>query len=164
MTKMIKRIIFFLLFMSSILLHSQTEEIHDEESESDNPVLEIIISGIFASSFEHQETTFGTEFHITYWFNHEWGGGISYTLKYEDEETLNDIALLGSWNPTKWITLNVGPNFGFSGEHRDFEVSGYAEAEFNIRPRKWIHFGPLIGAVLGANSEYTLGMHLGFEF
>ncbi|MEH6535925.1 MAG: hypothetical protein V7719_06005 [Psychroserpens sp.] len=157
-------IICLLLFTSSMLLYSQSEEKHKKESESENPVLEIITSGIYVTSFKNKENTFGTELHLTYWFNHKWGGGLSYTAKFEEEETLNDVALLGSWNPTKWITLNVGPNFGLSGEHRDFEVSAYTEAEINIRPKEWIHFGPVIGTVLGRNSEFTLGMHLGFEF
>jgi len=30
-------------------------------------------------------------------------------------------------NPTSWLTINAGPNFGFSGEERDFEISAYVE-------------------------------------
>jgi len=152
------------LLTSSMFLHSQSDEKHKEQIESENPVLEFISSGIYVTSFKNSENAFGTEFHLTYWFNHKWGGGLSYTAKFEEEETLSDVALLGSWNPASWITINLGPNFGFSGEHRDFEVSAYTEVEVNIRPKEWIHFGPVIGTVIGRNSEIAFGVHLGFEF
>lgn len=119
-----------------MLLQAQSSDEHSTKSEKEEPVIELIASGIYAYSFEHEEGVLGTEIHLTYWFNHEWGSGLSYTAKYEEEENLHDIALLGSWNPTHWLTLNVCPNFGLSGDHRDFEVSAYTEAEINIRPKK----------------------------
>lgn len=152
-----------LLVLSSLSLYAQHEE-NIEKEEEEKPVIEIITSGIYSSSLKNDENAYGTEIHLTYWHNEEWGGGLSYTAKFEEKETLHDIALLGSWNVTRWMTLNVGPNFGLSGEERDFEVSAYVEAEGNIRLSKWFHFGPVSGVILGENSEIILGMHLGFEF
>lgn len=161
---MIKYLILTTAFLFSTLLYGQHEGRNSEGHEKEGPVLEIITSGIHAFSLKDDESSYGTEIHLTYWATHEWGGGLSYTAKFEEEETLHDIALLGSWNVTRWMTLNVGPNFGFSGEERDFEVSAYAEAEGNIRLSEWFHFGPVTGVILGENSEIIVGMHLGFEF
>jgi len=156
-----KLIILILSFTTVTIGHAQTDNEH--HSTEEKPVYEIITSGIYSYLFEEDEGSFGTEIHFTYWFDHTWGGGISYTAKFEDEETLHDVALLGSVNPTSWLTVNAGPNFGFSGEERDFEASAYIETEINIRPTKWFHFGPVIGTLLGENSELLTGFHLGFE-
>ena len=137
---------------------------HDALENSEDLRWEAIVSGIYSYSFEEEETVFGNEFHLTYWITHKWGTGLSYTLKYEDDEILHDIAVLGSWNPVKWMTCNTGPNFEFEGEHRDFGVSFYFELEFNIRLTHWFHFGPIAGTLLGGNSEISTGMHIGFEF
>jgi hypothetical protein len=67
-------------------------------------------------------------------------------------------------NPTKWITLNLGPNFALSTKHRDFELGFYTESEINIRLTEWFQFGPVLGAVFSENTEGSLGFHLGFEF
>jgi len=60
--------------------------------------------------------------------------------------------------------LNAGPNFGLAGERREFEVSAYTEFEINIRATEWFHFGPIVGSIIGNNSEISGGFHLGFEF
>lgn len=140
----------------------QHQEHHAHKKEKG--IYEIITSGIYAYSFAHEEWVPGTEVHFTYWFDHSYGTGLSYTAKFDQDETLHDIALLASWNPTRWITLNVGPNFSIPSDHRDFLFSAYTEAEFNIRPTEWFHFGPVLGAILGKESELAGGFHLGFEF
>ena len=152
-----------LILSCSLILFSQNEKEH-QAAEKEGIVYEIITSGIYAYSFDNEEGTTGFELHFTAWLTHKWGTGLSYTAKLEEHETLHDIALLASMNPSRWLTINVGPNFGFSGEHRDFEVSMYGETELNIRPKEWFHFGPVIGFIVGKNSEVTTGIHLGFEF
>lgn len=152
-----------LLFFFSIMLQAQTEDEH-HHAEKEKGIYEVITSGIYAYSFEHKEGVVGTEVHFTYWFDHTWGAGLSYTAKFETEETLHDIALLGSVNPTRWITLNAGLNFALPGEHREFHLGAYAETEINIRLNEWFHFGPVLGTVLSKESEGTLGFHIGVEF
>jgi hypothetical protein len=144
------------------MLNAQTEEGHHEAK--NKGIYEIITSGTYVYSFEHDEGVIGTEIHLTYWFTHKWGAGLSYTSKFEEEEVLNDIALLASINPAGWLTLNAGPNFGLSGDHREFSLGAYIETEINVRPTEWFHFGPVLGAVFSEESEGTLGFHLGFEF
>ena len=58
----------------------------------------------------------------------------------------------------------MGPNFTLPTDHREFSLSVYAESEINIRPNEWFHFGPVIGTILGKESELATGFHLGFEF
>jgi hypothetical protein len=145
-------------------LTAQIESEHHNKEKKETGIFEIITSGIYAYSFEHEEGLFGTEIHLTYWFTHKWGSGVSYTAKFEDKEALHDIALLASMNPTKWITLNLGPNFALSTKHRDFELGFYTESEINIRLTEWFQFGPVLGAVFSENTEGSLGFHLGFEF
>ena len=143
-------------------LHAQHES--EEHEGTEKGIYEVIATTIYAYSPEHESGTWGNEFHFTYWFDHTYGTGASYTLKYEEDETLHDIALLGSWNPTRWITLNLGPNFALPGEHRDFSVLLYAEAEINVRLKEWFHIGPVLGTLLGNSSEISGGFHIGFEF
>lgn len=152
---------FLLLF--SILINAQIEDSH-HSAKKEKGISEIITSGIYAYSFEHKEGIVGTEIHYTYWFTHKWGGGLSYTAKFEEDETLNDMALIGSMNPTTWLTLNAGLNFALSSEHRESSLGAYAETEINIRPTAWFHFGPILGVVLSEETEGTIGIHLGFEF
>ena len=155
-------------FASFGAVNAQIESNHRAEGENGEEkttgIYEIITSGIYAYSFEHNEGVVGTEIHFTYWINHKWGAGMSYTAKFEEEETLNDIALIAGVNPTSWLTFNIGVNFALAGDHRAFGLGAYTEAEFNIRPTKWFHFGPVIGAVIGKETEGTVGIHLGFEF
>ena len=56
--------------------------------EEENPIMEIISSAIYVYSLEENEGYLGTELHLTYWINHTWGAGLSYTAKFEEEETL----------------------------------------------------------------------------
>lgn len=141
---------------------------HDEDhhgEEEHGGVYEVIISGIRAFEPETKEGAFGTEVHFTYWFNHTWGTGLSYTLRYSHEILKNDLALLGSWNATKWLTLNVGPNFSLPNDEQDHIVPGlYLESEVNIRPTPWFHFGPVLGSVYSEHLELSAGVHIGFEF
>jgi len=154
-------ILFFTLLMG---LNAQSEENDENESKKEGPIIELITSGIYAYSLEEEEGVNGIEIHLTNWFNHTWGSGLSFTSKFEEDETLHDIALLGSWVPVSWLTLNAGPNFGLAGERREFEVSAYTEFEINIRATEWFHFGPIVGSIIGNNSEISGGFHLGFEF
>lgn len=137
---------------------------HKHEKEQETGVYEIITSSIYAYSFERDKGVIGTEIHFTYWFTHKWGAGFSHTAKFEEEETLHDIALLGGINPAPWITVNAGVNLALSSDHRDFKLGAYAESEINIRPTAWFHFGPVIGTVISEEVEGTMGFHLGFEF
>ncbi|MEM7369728.1 MAG: hypothetical protein AAF587_14080 [Bacteroidota bacterium] len=154
--------------LSSMLCAQEGEAQHAEEghhaAEKEKGIYEVITSGVYVYSFAHQEAVGGTEVHFTYWFTHTWGSGLSYTAKFEQGEILQDMALLGSMNPYTWMTLNVGPNFALPTEHREFSLGFYAETEINIRPVSWFHFGPVLGTVIGTESEGTVGFHLGFEF
>ena len=144
---------------------SYAQHVHEEAHISkEKGIYEIISTGIYAYSFEEEAGSPATEFHFTYWFNHTYGSGLSYTLKYGEEETLHDLALLGSWNPTRWVTLNIGPNFAFPSDHRSFHLLLYTEAEINIRLKEWFHIGPVVGSLLGKESEVSGGLHIGFEF
>ncbi|MCI4671448.1 MAG: hypothetical protein MRZ79_25120 [Bacteroidia bacterium] len=136
---------------------------HHEKVHHTKDIIEIITTGIRAKPFGEGEAIWGTEAHLTYWFVHAYGTGFSYTLRSEEGELLNDIALLASWNPNNWLTLNVGPNFALPNNHREFALLAYAEAEINFRLREWFHIGPVVGTLLGKHSEYSLGLHLGFE-
>ena len=143
--------------------HSPHIEEHPNPSK-EHGIYEIISTGIYAYSFAEEAGSPATELHFTYWFTHTYGTGISYTLKFGEEETLHDLALLGSWNPTRWLTLNMGPNFALPSDHRSFHLLLYTEAEINIRLTEWFHLGPVLGSLLGEESEISGGMHIGFEF
>ena len=152
-----------IFFFSAFILRAQ-EAAERESSESGESTYEIIVSGIYAYNLEEEKGLPGAELHFTYWFNRHWGAGATYIAKFEEEEVLSDIALLGSWNPSRLFTINAGPNFGFKAEKRDFEVSLYVEGELNIRPAEWFLFGPNLGFLAGNSSEIATGIHVGFEF
>ncbi|PHR27352.1 MAG: hypothetical protein COA38_13455 [Fluviicola sp.] len=156
-----KVIVSILLLVVSTVVLGQHEETNKEHKE--RGVYELISSGIYSYSFHDKTGEVGAEFHFTYWFNHKWGAGISYTAKFKDETVLNEIALLGSWNPLKWATVNFGPNFSLPSEHENFRLGAYLESEINIRPTSWFHFGPVIGTVYSEHFELNVGVHLGFE-
>ena len=162
--KVHKLVLTAMLVLLCNCLLSQHHEENSHESHKEGGIHEIITSVIGAYSFAHEEWTPGTEVHYTYWFGHTFGGGFSYTAKYESVETLSDIALLGSWNATRWLTLNIGPNFALKSEQRDFALLLYAEGEINVRVTEWFHFGPIFGTLLGEESEGSVGFHIGFEF
>ncbi|MFT5860729.1 MAG: hypothetical protein ACI865_002843 [Flavobacteriaceae bacterium] len=151
---------FALFATASFSQHENEEASHDKE----RGIYEIIASAIYSYSPEHKEGVTGAELHFTYWFNHKWGTGLSYTAKFEDAETINEIALLGSWNPVNWMTVNIGPNIVLPTKHDGHSLGAYFETEFNIRPTKWFHFGPVLGAVYGHQFEINTGVHIGFEF
>ena len=163
--KLIGNLILFMIctFIFVNVLSAQHEEA-PHSSEKHAGIIEVISSGIYSYYFEHSEGIFGTEIHLTYWKTLKWGGGLSYTSKFEEKETLHDVALIGSMNPTHWMTLNLGVNFALPAEHRKFLPGAYAETEVNIRPVEWFHFGPVLGTVIGKEIEATVGFHLGFEF
>lgn len=153
---------FFFLFL--IILNAQVETDHPNKEKKEKGIYEIITSGVYVYSFNHKESLVGAEAHFTYWFTHTWGAGLSYSSKFGKEDILHDLSLIGSVNPTRWITVNIGPNFAFPSKHRAFEFGLYSEIEINIRLTEWFHFGPVLGAVISKNTEAILGLHLGFEF
>ena len=150
----------FICFGST--LWAQEHE-HEHESES---ALELITSGLVSFSPSEDETNYGTEIHLTYWFNPKWGGGLSYSAKFDDDKAFSDIALLGSYNPARWLTINTGPNFALpNGEKREkLKLGLYAETEFNWRISETFHCGIFTGTVLSEEVELSAGIHLGFEF
>ncbi|MGB5698952.1 hypothetical protein, partial [Muriicola sp.] len=137
-------LIHFCFPLSSVAQHNNNSI---NTNQKNNGVYELISSGIYSYSFEHEEGIIGTEIHFTYWINHTWGAGMAYTAKYDEEEILNDFAVIGSMNPARWMTINVGPNFGLPTDSRDFLLGAYTEMEINIRPANWFHFGPVMGFV-----------------
>ncbi|MEO0898949.1 MAG: hypothetical protein AAFY71_21235 [Bacteroidota bacterium] len=155
------------LFLGSwqISLSQHLNEQHSSPHHAvEHGIWEIITTGLYAFPFSEEEGLGGGEAHLTYWFDHNWGTGLSYTIKSENGEAVQDLALLGSWNPKRWLTLNIGPSFGFANEHRDFTLTGYFEAEINVRVSESFHFGPVFGSLIGRHSEVSAGFHLGFEF
>jgi len=158
--KAIKLIFIAIVFISTNLF-AQSES--GQPKNEKRGFFEFITSGIYAYTPKEKEGVLGTEIHIIYWFNEKWGSSASYTAKFLEEETLSDIALLASYNPARWVTLNIGPNFGLESKSRDFEISSYSEAEINFRPNEWLNFGPVLGIVVGKNVELITGMHIGLE-
>jgi len=151
---------FILSFFIINLAQAQSEE----GIEASDSKFEIIVSGIYAYSPSEEEGIEDLEFHFTYWFNESYGTGLSYSIKFAEEETLHDIAPLFSIAPKPWFTFNVGPSFAIPTEERDFAVSAYLETEINIRPIENFHFGPVFGTILGKHTEVSAGFHVGFEF
>lgn len=125
---------------------------------------EIITSIINAYSLEEDEGSVGNEFHLTYWFNDQFGSGLSITTKLIEDGLLYDTAIIGSWSPLKWVTANVGPNFSWANKHREFSLSAYLEIEINFFVIDQIHIGPVLGGLIGEEKELTHGFHFGFEF
>ncbi len=153
-----------LLFFANYAF-SQTHTEHKAETKDHNEgYFEVIASIVNANSFKEDEANIGNELHLTYWFNRRLGGGLSLTTKLHEEELLYDTAIIGSWSIAKWITANVGPNFSWASEHRDFGVSAYVEVEINFFVIDQIHIGPVLGMLGGSENEFTHGFHLGFEF
>jgi len=140
-----RNLFLILLFVTApvSLLFSQVA--HSQQNDSTGhtgrtAVYEIITSGIYTYNSETKHGAYGSEFHFTYWINHVWGAGLGYTIIYgEGKEYTHQIAILGSYNPTSWLTINTGPNFILPSAHHDLLVSGYLETEFNYRPQKWLH-------------------------
>jgi hypothetical protein len=164
---MINKIFFLVLFstIATSLLYAQHDPTRQIESEERTAVYEIITSGLYAYNATTEKGASGTELHFTYWMNHVWGAGLGYTVLFEEEnEKTHQLAILGSYNPKEWLTVNVGPNFRIPSTTEDLKISGYIETEFNYRLRKWLHFGPLIGATIGEEIDLAIGFQFGFEF
>jgi hypothetical protein len=167
---MSKKTFFLALFLSatSSSLYSQENPLEEPpgvERAENTAVYEIITSAIYAFNAENEAGVYGTEFHFTYWMNHIWGAGLSYTVLFEEEnKQIHQLALLGSYNPKEWLTINTGPNFRLPSTNHDLKVSAYLETEFNYRLRNWVHFGPLLGATIGEETELSIGFQIGFEF
>lgn len=126
---------------------------------------EFSLSNIYSYAVRENEGLFKTEFHLIYLFTPKWGTGLSYTHKFIRPEGINDdIALIGSWNPTPYLTVNLGPNFTLPDEEESGFLGLYNEVEFNFRPKEWLSFGPLVGSVISKNTEIYGGIHVGFEF
>lgn len=134
-----------------------------QQPEQIEKYIEVITSIINAHSLEENEGSIGNELHLTYWFRKGLGAGLSLTAKVRETELIYDIALIGSWSPVKWLTTNLGPNLSWEGNERDFGVSAYLEVEINLHVIDKIHIGPVIGTLVGHESELTHGFHLGFE-
>jgi hypothetical protein len=160
-------VVLFLIATSSLLFsqEKQSQEHVPKEHAGHLAVIEIITSALYAFNTRTELGAFGTEFHLTYWENHIWGAGLGYTVLFEDEkEKIHQLAILGSYNPKEWITINAGPNFRLPNDHHDLIISGYVETEFNYRLRQWVHFGPLLGATIGIETDLSIGFQIGFEF
>lgn len=163
--KYISLLIILTLLLSTNYAFSQTHPEHEIIiEESKGGYFELVTSIINSHSFNEDEVNTANELHALYWFNHRLGGGLSLTSKLHEGELLYDTAIIGSWSIAKWLTFNVGTNFSWAGEHRDFGVSLYAELEFNIYIIDQIHVGPVIGMLGGSEDEFTHGFHIGFEF
>ncbi|MEO1216844.1 MAG: hypothetical protein AAFY45_25195 [Bacteroidota bacterium] len=155
-----------LLFSGSLCFaqeHKNSESNHANEG-----AWEIVFSTLHffePGSEAAQESLWGNELHLTYWFDHHWALGLGYTLKYEKEGKFgNELALIGSYKPVKWITFNGGPNFTPGNEEESLSVSAYIESEINIFIGDHFHLGPVIGGLLGEHAEIFSGLHLGYEF
>lgn len=138
-----------------------------EKEESEKGVWEFSPSIIYSYALSESEGLFKTEFHITYWINEEWGGGLSYTHKFIDSEEINDdIALIGSWNANRFLTFHLGLNYTIpkSGSEEGGFFGLYNEAEVNFRPVKWFAYGPVVGSVISEHTEIYGGVHVAFEF
>lgn len=155
-------LVFLITGINNILLAQEFQ--HHNHEGKERGIYEVITSGIYAHSFMNNHGVKASELHFTYWFNHTWGGGFSYTTKYDNKVALHDVALLGSMNLSRSFTLNIGPNFELPHEDRDFKLGLYSETEINIRPTDFFHFGPVFGLTISKNTEGIMGFHLGFEF
>lgn len=155
----IKLLLITVLFLSSISGFAQ-------EKQEEKGVWELSLSPIFSYVPSLSEGLVKSEFHVTYWFTHKWGGGVSYTHKFIDGTEINDdIALIGSYNVTKYLMINLGLNYTIPKEGGESGIVGfYNEAEINFRPNKWLSFGPLVGSVISKRTELYTGAHISFEF
>ncbi len=156
-------LLFSWLLFFSFFSAAQTEYEINEEQQSESS-LEFVITSNYAYTFSTQSGIFVTEGNITYWLTETFGVGASFVMKFEEENTFNDLPLLMSIKPNNWITINLGPNLELPKEERAFGFGAYMEAEFNFELAPKIHTGPIIGTVLGSAFESNFGIHFGFEF
>jgi len=174
MKKALLQVISIFITLISLLcpgLFGQT--LHESAiEEGENARWEIVLSGL--TFFEKEEgipdeytRTFGTELHITYWLSHRWALGGSYTLKSTGENMYgSELAIIGSFKPQKWLTINAGPDFALpdSSPESELELFAYLEAEFNFFIKENFHLGPVVGGLVANKTEVFAGLHLGFEF
>jgi len=147
-----------------------SQEHHHEESKE--PGWETIVSGVSffhldEESHDEEGVNVGTELHLTYWFTHTWALGVGYTHVFTHEKGAGDeLALIASYKPAPWITVNSGPNLTLASESGKFspQLSAYLEAEINIFIGDSFHLGPVAGGLIGKKLEAFAGIHLGYEF
>jgi len=158
-----RKIVLFLIMLSLPLTGFSQQE---KNGGLEKGVWEFSPSIIYSYAPSLSEGLLKTEFHVTYWVNEEWGGGLSYTHKFINSAEVNDdLALIGSWNANRFLTLHLGLNYTIpkkEGENGFFGI--YNEAEINFRPKKWFSFGSVVGSVLSKRTELYGGLHLAFEF
>jgi hypothetical protein len=67
---------------------------------------------------------------------------------------------------TYWMNHVWGAGLGYTVlfEEENEKTHQLAILEFNYRLRKWLHFGPLIGATIGEEIDLAIGFQFGFEF
>ncbi|MCH5598899.1 hypothetical protein [Niabella ginsengisoli] len=94
-----KKLILTLSALCFIAVPGFAQEVEKAEEEGEKGTWEISLSPIYSYVPSLSESLLKSEFHVTYWVNAKWGGGVSYTHKFIDGEEINDdIALIGSWN------------------------------------------------------------------
>lgn len=153
----------FLILMSLVTSNFVgAQEEHNIEHKKE-PGLEIVVSSLFINNPEIKKFDPASELHITYWTSHEWAFGVGYTLVYEEERVGHELAALVSHKPWPFVTINAGPSFSLPNSHKEFETSAYIEGEFNFKLNIF-HFGPLLGTLIGKESRFFAGIHLGYEF
>ena len=163
--------IFLSLFLMMLVPAAVLSQEHHGEAMGE-PGWETVLSGVsfFPTDSEirgEEGVLFGTELHLTYWFTHTWALGVGYTVKFEHEGKMgSELALIGSYKPQKWITINAGPNFTLPTSHsaNGLVLSGYLESEINYFLTPHLHLGPVVGGLLGSHSELFGGIHVGYEF
>ena len=161
-----------LLNPSFILAQTENSESLEKETMEEEGAWELVLSGVNFSHFSEEErdlkgTTFGTEIHLSRWFNPKWSLGVGYTLKFEkDLPNLSELALIGSHRFNNWFTLNLGPNFTLPNSEPTSKliVSALVEAELNFTVGEGIQIGPLAGFLLEKNSEFFAGAYIAYEF
>ena len=157
-----------LVFFAPVAVWSQ-EHGHEQE-EMNDPGWETVLSAVsfFPTDKEIRHEAggiVGTELHLTYWFSHSWALGGSYTIQFaRNGEVGSELALIGSYKPARWITINAGPSVGLPDSHSETELSGYLESEFNVFLGQKLHLGPVVGGLVGKHSELFGGVHIGYEF
>ena len=157
-----RTLILILIFLFSIQLYSQESE-EKEEKQIEENFFEIVVSGVYVYTPESGNFDPSIEALLTYWLSEKWGAGIGYSLVFEDHERVgNEILTVASHKPWEFLTVNFGPNFSLANSEKDFEVSAYLEGELNFDIGN-IHFGPVLGTLIGEEFRIFGGFHLGFE-
>lgn len=165
MPKFVRGVIFMALLINGIssLAQDHIEESGNQQTTND-PGIEVVISGFLIHTPEHNHTDPATELHITYWVSHTWAFGLGYTVIFEEENSLgHELAALVSHKPWHFLTVNAGPSFSIPNSHSDLKVSGYLEGELNFKIGLF-HTGPMAGVLVGEEFSFFGGFHFGLEF